>query len=195
MQGARYAWDAKPQIQKLLLNQREQAVNAINKVTSNIQDQYDKALNRRTKQITVATAGTFLNALAYDNTHNLGLQQGILVCNRDTGMPMHVLPAQNPLFTNKKTKHYFPENTYDEGKPEREIGKSFEGPFTHAKNRLDKIKTQALHHKPHNKQFPTYTGTENADVNDGSAGELKGIYSKTLSRFTQLLIRGILQDI
>jgi len=65
-------------------------VDAINKATSNIQDQYDKALNRRTKQITVATAVTFLNALTYDKDYNLGLKQGILVCNRDTGMPMHV---------------------------------------------------------------------------------------------------------
>jgi len=118
--------------------------------------------------------------------------------NKDTGMPMHVLPAQNALFTNNKTKCYFPENTYDEGKSERAIGNSFDGAFTHAKNRLDKIKTKALHHNPHNKQFPTYKGTENADVNDGSTGELEGIYGKTLvliSRFSQLPIRGILQDI
>jgi len=42
---------ARPQIENLLLNQRKQAVEAIIKATSDIQDQYDKALNRRTKQI------------------------------------------------------------------------------------------------------------------------------------------------
>jgi len=31
---------ARPQIEKLVLNQRNQAVNAINKATSDIQDQY-----------------------------------------------------------------------------------------------------------------------------------------------------------
>jgi len=134
---------ARPRIEKLLLNQRKQAVDAINKATSDIQDQYDKALNRRTKQITAATAASFLKALAYDDKHTLGLKQGVLVCNRDTGMSMHVLPAQNALFPNNKTKRYFPGNTYDEGKSEREIGKSFDGAYTHATNRLNKIKTQA----------------------------------------------------
>jgi len=61
----------------------------------------------------VATAATFLNALVNDKDYNLGLKQGILVCNRDTGLPMHVLPAQNALFTNNKTKLYFPGDTYD----------------------------------------------------------------------------------
>jgi len=188
---------ARPQIEKLLLNQRKQAVDAINKATSDIQNQYDKALNRRTKQITVATAATFLNTLSYDETKNLGLKQGILVCNRDTGMPMHVLPAQNALFSNKKTKRYFPENTFDEGKSERSIGNAFDGAYTHATNRLNKTKTQALYNDPHNRQFPIYRGTDNADVNDGSTGELEGVYGKTpvlLSRFSKLPIRGILQD-
>jgi len=67
----------------------------------------------------------------------------ILVCNRDTGMPMHVLPAQNALFTNNKTKLYFPGNTYDEGKSERAIGNSFDVAYNHAKNRFEKIKTKA----------------------------------------------------
>jgi len=69
----------------------------------------------------------------------LGLKQGIFVCNRDTGIPMHVLPAQNALFSDNKTKHYFPENTYDEGKSERSIGNAFDGAY----NRSEKIKTQA----------------------------------------------------
>jgi len=63
---------------------------------------------------------------------------------------------------------------------------------------LNKIKTQASHHNPHGKQFPTYRVTENADFEDGSAGELEGIYGKTLvllSRFAQLLVTGILGDI
>jgi len=170
-------------------------VDAINKATSNIQYQYDKALNRRTKQITVATAVTFLNALTYDKTLNLGIKQDVPVFNRDNGMPMHVLPAQNALFSNSKMKRYFPGNTYDEGKSERLIGNSFDREFTHAKNRLEKIKTQASHHNPHYKQFPIYRGTDNADVDDGSTGELEGVYGEMLvllSRFLTLPIRGIL---
>jgi len=75
---------ARPQIEKLLFNQRKQAVDAINKATSDIQDQYNEAITKRTKQITAVTAATFLKALAYDNTKNLGLKQGVLVHNRDT---------------------------------------------------------------------------------------------------------------
>jgi len=64
---------ARPRIEKLLLKQRKQAVKAINKATSDIQGQYDKALNRRTKQICVTTAASFLNALMYDkDTHSEG---------------------------------------------------------------------------------------------------------------------------
>jgi len=120
-------------------------VDAINKATSDIQGQYKEAINRRTKQIIAVTASSFLNALAYDDTKNLGLKQGVLVCNRDTGIPMHVLPAQNALFGNNKTKSYFPQNTYDEAKSERTIGSAFDGAFNHAKNRMDKKKTQATH--------------------------------------------------
>jgi len=113
---------ARPCFEKLLLTQRKQAVDAINKAMSDIQDKYDKALRRRTKQITVATAASLLKALAYDDKQNFGIKQGVIVCNRDTGMPMHVLPAQNALFSNNKAKSYFPQNTYDEAKSERTIG-------------------------------------------------------------------------
>jgi len=92
---------ARPQIQKLLLKQREQEVDTINKARSDIQGQYNEALNRRTRQITAVTAATFLQAPTYDDEHNLGLKQGVLLCNRDTGMPMHVLPAQNALFSSQ----------------------------------------------------------------------------------------------
>jgi len=125
-------------------------VNAI-KAMSDIKDKYDKALNRRTKQITVATAATFLNALLYDNTHNLGLKQGILVCNRDIGMPMHVLPTQNMHFSQITKPSATSQKTPMMKGNQREIGKSFEGAYTHATNRLKKIKTQASHHKPNNK--------------------------------------------
>jgi len=93
---------AMPQFEKLL-NQRKQAMDAINNATSDTQEQYDKALNRRTKQITAAMAATFLKALAYDDKHNLGLKQGILVRNRDTGMPMHFSLITKPSTTSQET--------------------------------------------------------------------------------------------
>jgi len=145
----------------------------------------------------VLTAASFLTALAYDDKQNLGLKQGVLVRNRDTGILMHVVPTQNALFSNNKTKSYFPQNTYDEGKSERTIGSTFDGAFNHAKNRMDKKKTQALYSNPHNTQFPIYRGTDDPDVDDGSTGELEGIYGKTpvlLSRFTQVPMKGILND-
>jgi len=188
---------ARPRIEKLLLKQRREAVEAINKATSDIQGQYKEAINRRTRQITAVTASSFLKALAYDNTKNLGLKQGILVLHRDTGISMHVLPTQSALFSNNKTKSYFPQNTYDEGKSERTIGRAFDRAFNHAKNRTDKKNTQALYSNPHNTQFPIYRGTDDPDVDDGSSGELEGVYSRMLvllSRFTQVPMKGILQD-
>jgi len=85
---------------------------------------------------------------------------------------MHVLPTQNALFSNKKTKSYFPQNTYDEGKSERTIGNAFDAAFNHAKNRLNKKQTQALYTNPHNREFPIYRGTDDPDADDGSTGEL-----------------------
>jgi len=119
-----------------------------------IQQQYGKALQMRTKQITAATAASFLKALTYDDKQNFGIKQGILICNRNTGMPMHVLSAQNALFSNNKTKSYFPGNTYDEAKSERTIGSAFERAYNHGKNRSENIKTQASYSNPHNRQFP-----------------------------------------
>jgi len=188
---------ARPRIEKLLLNQRNQAVDAIIKATSDIQDQYKEAITRRTKQITAVTASSFLKALEYDDTKKLGLKQGVLVRNRDTGIPMHVLPTQSALFSNNKTKSYFPQNTYDEGKSERTIGNAFDVAFNHAKNRLDKKQTQALYINQHNTQFPIYRGTDDPDADDGSTGELEGVYGGMLvllSRFKQVPITGILQD-
>jgi len=106
----------------------------------------------------VTTAGSFLNALAYEDKHPKGargLDCGILVHDRDTGMPMHVLPKKNALLSGN-IKCYFPNNTYDEGKTEREIGNSFKGAYEYAKNRLENKKTKASHHNPHGIQFPTY---------------------------------------
>jgi len=188
---------ARPRIEKLLLKQRNQAVEAITKATSDIQDQYKEALNKRTKQITAVTAATFLKALAYDDTKNLGLDQGVLVRNQDTGIPMHVLPAQNALFSNNKTKKYFPQNTYDEGKSQRTIGNAFEAAYIHAENRLNEKQTQALYTNPHNSEFPIYRGTDDLYTDDGSTGELEGVYEGMpvlLSRFTKVPIKGILQD-
>jgi len=147
--------------------------------TSDIQGQYKEAITRRTKQITAVTASSFLKALVYDNTKNLGLEQGVLVCNRDTGIPMHVLPTQSALFSNNKTKSYFLQNTYDEGRSERTIGNAFDAAFNHAKNRLDKKQTQALYINQHNTQFPIYRGTDDPDADDGSTGELEGVYGGT----------------
>jgi len=42
---------ARPQIEKLLVKQRNQAVDAINKATSDIQDQYKEAITKRMKLI------------------------------------------------------------------------------------------------------------------------------------------------
>jgi len=89
---------ASPQIEKLILNQRKQAVGTINKATSDIQQQYDKALKESRNKIAGETTKSFLNALKFQPNLNInkirGLKNGILVCDKDTGQPLHVLPNQ-----------------------------------------------------------------------------------------------------
>jgi len=83
---------------ELLVNQRRKAVDAINQIKSDIQEQYNKELKESRNKINVETAGVFLESLASkDNTDPnkvRGLKNGILVHNRDTGMLMHVLLCQ-----------------------------------------------------------------------------------------------------
>jgi len=162
---------AKPHIEKLLLRQRAEAMGAINKTMSDIWSQYDESLSKRSKQITAATTVAFLNALKYepdsDPNKVRGLKNGILVHERDSGFPLHVLPNQNLLFKGD-TKCYFPKNTYQEDKTERVIGSSFAGAYTHKNARLNKTKTKSSHHNTHGVQFPTYKGSEVKDVYDGS---------------------------
>jgi len=56
------------------------------------------------------------------------IKSAITVHNLGIGMPMHVLPTQNALFTGNP-KCYFPNNTYDEPKTQRTIGKAFKGTY------------------------------------------------------------------
>jgi len=110
---------ARPHFEKLLIKQRKQAVDAINHIKSNIQDQYNKELKESRNKIAVQTTGAFLKALKFrhdDNTKKVrGLKNGILIRNRDTGQPMHVLPNQYLLYRGE-TDHYFPENMETEKK-------------------------------------------------------------------------------
>jgi len=78
------------------------------------------------------------------------------------------------------------------------IGSSFAGAYKHKNLRMNKEKTKASHHNPHSYQFPTYKGTDIADVDDGSTGELEGVFKGRpvlLSRFKQLPTQGIFQDL
>jgi len=68
---------ARPQIEKLLLTQRKQAVDAINNATSDIQQQYNKALKESRNKIAVETTRSFLNALKFQpNTETISICGG-----------------------------------------------------------------------------------------------------------------------
>jgi len=59
------------------------------------------------------------------------------------------------------------------------------------------MKTKSSRHNMHGFQFPTYKGSEVEDVDDGSTGELEGVFEGKpvlLSRFEQLPTKSILQD-
>jgi len=108
---------SKPCFEDILRKLKKQALDAINRATSDIQSQYDEALTKRSKQITAATTVAFLNALKFQDDADPNNVRGLSVCNRDTGFPLHVLPNQNLLFKGDTT-HYFPKNTYQEDKTE-----------------------------------------------------------------------------
>jgi len=152
-------------------------MDSINKTTSDIWRQYDEALNTRSKQITVATTGAFLKALKFQDDKDPNKvrwqKNGILVRDRDTGKPLHVLP--NQLFKGD-INCYFPKNSYNENKTQREIDSSFPGVYTHKNARLANKKTKASHHNEHGIQFPTYKGSEDEDGDISSTGELEGVF-------------------
>jgi len=109
---------------------------------------------------------------------------------------MQVLPHQAALFKDD-TKRYFPNNTYNEGRTQRKIGKAFKGAVDYYQAKKKKELATAHFHNPVNDQFPTFRGSDNEAVDNGPTGELKGLYCKTpvlLSRFSNMLIYGILQD-
>jgi len=121
---------ARPHFEKLVVKQRREAIDAINQIKSDIQNQYNKELKGSRNKIAVNTTKTFLKALKFrpnDNPNKVrGLENGILVHDRDTGMLKHVLPKQNLLYKGD-TRHYFPSNNLSEKKTANEIGKSFAG--------------------------------------------------------------------
>jgi len=62
---------------------------------------------------------------------------------------------------------------------------------------LNKAKTKASHHSPHGVQFLTDWGSEDEDIDDGSTGELEGVFNGRpvlLSKFQELPTKGILDD-
>jgi len=130
---------AKPCFENLLMQWRKQAVNAINRATSDIQDEYNKALKDSRKEITEATTGAFLKALTYvhdDNPSKVrGLQFGILICDRDSGMLLHVLPTQTALFA-KQNNEYFPTNSSFGKTSAKDVGHAFAGSYEYKAARM-----------------------------------------------------------
>jgi len=143
---------AKPHFEKLLIKQRSEAINAIKQIKSDIQGQYNKELKDSRNEIAVETTGAFLKALVSQDKRP---KNGILVCNRDTGMPMHVLPNQYLLYRGD-TKRYFPNNNLTEKSTANEIGGSFYGAYIHIAARLKNVKASETN--SHNKEFPIYRG-------------------------------------
>jgi len=115
----------------------------------------------------VETTRAFLNALAANSAQNVskdrGFMDGILVRDRDTGIPLHVLPKQNLLFKGN-TRLYSPNNKFAKKTTKDVIGSSFEGAVIHRAARLAKERTMASLQNQHNKQFPIYRGSDNPEM-------------------------------
>jgi len=120
------------------VQRRKEAMEAINKITSDIKDQYNKALKDSRKDITVAT---FLKALMFQDNKDIkkvrGLKMaslyaiGTLVCH-------HMFYPTNICCAEGTPSATSPHNTYKEDKTKKEIGNSFYGAFTHKLSRLKK---------------------------------------------------------
>jgi len=123
---------ARPCFEELLVQRRKEAVEAINKIKSNIQYQYNKEIKDSRKKIAVETTEAFLNALTSQDNDKLnkvrGLKHGVLLCDRDTGMLLHVLPNQY-LLHRGDPKCYFPNNKLTEKTTKDVIGNSFYGAY------------------------------------------------------------------
>jgi hypothetical protein len=187
---------ARPRIEKLLLNQRKQAVEAITKATSDIQDKYNEAIKESRKKIAVDTTGVFLQALKFRHDDDInkvrGLKNGILIRNRDTGQPMHVLPNQYLLYRGE-TDCYFPENMETEKKTQSILGSSFIGAIAHREALLKGEYDPDLAYNPNPQLFPTYMGKSGKLP----TGELEGVFEGKpvlLSRFEGLPTKGIIED-
>jgi len=111
---------AKPHFEKLLLNQRNQAVDAINQIKSDIQDQYNKELKESRNKIAVETTGAFLKALKFQHNDDpnkvRGLKMaylyvtGTLVC-RFMSCPTNIcctegIPIATSQITTKRKKRH-----------------------------------------------------------------------------------------
>jgi len=168
---------ARPHVENLLQKQRQQAMDSINKVTSDIQGQYDNALKESEKQIFKNMATKFLNSLKYqqdaDPNNVRGLERGILVCNRDTGEPMHVLPFSHLLFKGNVNR-YFPNNSLTEASSKSNISKAFESVYAHANTRLQGLQPKLEEANPYSYQFPEYNGPNRNVI--AYTGELEGVF-------------------
>jgi len=188
---------AKPCFEKLIVKQRKKAMKAIRKIKSDIQDQYNKELKDSRKEIAVDTNKAFLKTLKFrrndDPNKVRGLENGILVCDRDTSMPMHILPKQNLLYKGD-TKGYFPNNNLSEKTAANEVGNSFAGSFEYRDVILNGEQTYPSKHNKHYFQFHTYKAFED---NGLPTRELKGVFEGKpvlLSRFEELPTFSILAD-
>jgi len=88
---------AKPCFEKLLMQWRKKAVDAINRATSDIQDQYNKALKDSRKEITVASAKAFLRALKYEFDTDLNKVSLMQTSTRSEGSRMASLYTTGTL--------------------------------------------------------------------------------------------------
>jgi len=159
------------------------------------QGQYKEALKESKKQIFKNTATSFLKSLKFQpdaNPNNVrGLKQGILVCNRDTGKPMHILPFSY-LFFKGNTKCYFPNNSFTEESSKSNISKSFDTVYSRANTRLNKLLPKSEEFNPHSYQFPEYSGPDGDVI--AYTGELEGVFGDMpvlLSSFSKLPTRTI----
>jgi len=157
---------AKPCFEKLLFNQRKQAVDAINLIKSNIQDQYNEELKESRNKIAVQTTGAFLKAL--------------------------VLPNQYLLYRGE-TNHYFPENMETEKKMQSILGSSFVGAIKHREAVLKKQYNPNLAYNPNQHLFPTYKSKSGKLPTGELKGVFKDM-PVLLSRFEELPTKGIIED-
>ena len=130
---------ARPHFERIL-QERDDAFDAADKIQDDSLTKYNTAIKdlyAETKRGWNEMIKTFLQALKYDATENTGLENGIFVRSKKTGLHIHMKPSQISLFQ-QDLNQYFP--NYPGGTSDKDAGTALGKAFDKAKTYTEAMK-------------------------------------------------------